>query len=204
MARGIGRRFPLATRWYGNVFVIVAMSGLCLSMVLGTYFNAGCVAWFYHPAVDPLWRGMLAQLIHFDVVHLLGNLFMLLALWLAAGCLRMSVRMLFALMYCVLMVSVGLHFEYTPLAWYAGLSGAMHGLFAWLLLEFIQSAPSQAGRLGAYIVFLSMTLKVVAGISPVVFSMPVAHSAHLYGFMAGIVYVLVTSAKDYLRCRMPV
>ena len=187
---------------YGNALDSAAMGSLCLSMVLGTWLASGAATQFYHPATDSLWWGMLAQLVHFDALHLTGNMVVLLLLRAAAGWLRLSRRLLSALLCCTLMVSMGLHFEYSPLAWYVGLSGALYGVSAWLLLEFIQLAPPWGGRACAYGVFLLIAVKVAFGIGTALFVMPVAHSAHLYGFMAGVIFSLLATMGRYLRLRM--
>ena len=206
MVCGIRKSFHLpAMQRYGDAVVSAGVGTICLLMILGTLFASGNTDWFYHPASDALWRGLVAQLIHLDVAHLLANLALLLSLWLAARYLGLAIRLLPVLLFCALMVSVGLRFEHAPLAWYVGLSGALYGLAAWLLLEYVRLASSGTGCLCAYLVFLAMTLKIVLGASPAFLAIQVAHSAHLYGFIAGIMYTLVLPANsDHLRRRMPV
>jgi len=206
MESSIGKLSHLpAMQRYGDAVVSSVVGAICLLMILGTLFASGDAVWFYHPTSDPLWRGLAAQLIHLDLAHLCANLALLLSLWLATRCLGLATRLLPVLLFCALMVSVGLRFEYVPLAWYAGLSGALYGLAAWLLLEYVRLVSPGIGLLCAYLAFLSMALKIVLGASPAFLAIPVAHSAHLYGFIAGIMYTLVLPAtRDYLRCRMPV
>jgi len=206
MEISIGKLFHLpAMQRHGDALVSSVVVALCLLMILGTLFASGDAVWFYHPTSDPLWRGLAAQLIHLNLAHLLANLSLLLSLWLAARCLGLTSWLLPVLLFCALMVSVGLRFEHVPLAWYAGLSGALYGLAAWVLLEYVRLASTGIGRLCAYLVFLAMALKIVLGASPAFLAIPVAHSAHLYGFIAGIMYTLVLPAtRDHLRRWMPV
>ncbi len=206
MESGIGKLSHLqAMQRYGDAVVSSVVGAICLMMILGTLFVSGDAVWFYHPASDSLWRGLAAQLIHLDLAHLGANLALLLSLWVATRCLGLATRLLPVLLFCALMVNVGLRFEHVPLAWYAGLSGALYGLAAWLLLEYVRLASPGIGCLCAYLIFLAMALKIVLGVSPAFLAIPVAHSAHLYGFIAGIMYALVLPAtRDYLRRRMPV
>lgn len=72
---------------------------------------------------------------HLDAPHLALNLAALAVLLGVAVRLRCSGRMLAAALALMPLLSLGLLAWLPHLAWYAGLSGLLHGLLAWLLVR---------------------------------------------------------------------
>lgn len=146
-----------------------------------------------------VWRVVTAHLVHLNRLHLLLNLLGLLLIcelqW-GALPLRHAVGLLGL---SGMAVSVLLWWLHPELVWYAGLSGALHGLWAGCVLFGLRSAPgiSLSSRLpylaGAFLLAAKLLMEFRYGASE--------HTAHLigggvvtvshfYGALAGTVYVL--------------
>lgn len=170
------------------------LGGLCLAMLVIGFNPALGARLYFHPGHDPLWRGLVAQLVHLDTPHLLMNLLALLALGWVANCIGRMGALPGCLIVSALAVCLGLQSETPALAWYVGLSGALHGLAVWLALELAWQTPSRPIRFAAVLVCAGLAAKLGLGArGNLLASVPVAHGAHLYGFIGGLCHAAGTA-----------
>lgn len=77
------------------------------------------------------WRLLTGHLLHTNFNHLLLNSAGVLLLWALHGQYYQYRRYLLFMLICGLGCSLGLYLFSVQLIWYVGLSGVLHGLFAW-------------------------------------------------------------------------
>lgn len=147
-------------------------------------------------AAGEVWRILSGQLVHGSVEHALINI--------AAGVLILVLpdgRASYGQWATALLVtglSVGLGLSWAP--WpdvYSGLSGALHGLLAWLVCR-----CASRERAGWLLVGLLLAVKIAAeqifgsdlGTRAAI-GVPVAIDAHLFGASAGVVVGLLTRGQ---------
>jgi len=175
--------------------------GIALAIVLWGVYPAYATQHYFHPATDSLWAGLLAQLIHLGWPHLLLNLATLLGLCVFAQLLgRLNLAPL-ALILSAIAVSRGLQLETPPLAWYVGLSGALYGVWGWLALELARQSQARVMRFAALSICALVGAKAIFGwdwgSQDLLNGMPIAHSAHLYGYAGGLCWAACSSLFAY-------
>jgi len=146
----------------------------------------------FHPATalsHPWWQWLSGHLLHITPLHLLANLLALLLLALWAWQRQRLATVAPVLLVSALAVDCGLVALGPHLDWYVGLSGALHGVFAWLALQ----PPGGSGRWPAVpALWLLGVLKLLfdqnAGLPWNGFQ-PVPQ-AHVYGFVGGTLAAL--------------
>lgn len=149
----------------------------------------------FHPAHDPLWRGMWAQLLHLNARHLGLNLAGLLAVWGLAHYQHQQMQAGLALVLSAFTVCLGLTWSNTPPAWYVGLSGALYGACLFVALHMLMQYKAPGQRVICAGVALGIVCKAAWGISATQWiGAPVVPVAHLYGCAGG----LCVAASQYL------
>lgn len=135
------------------------------------------------------WRLVTGNLVHTNGYHTLLNLAGLALLWALHGEHYRIGRFLKVFTWCCLGTSCGLYFYAQDLIWYAGLSGALHGMFTWGACMDIRQ-----GLRSGWILLIGVTAKViyeqVNGSSNDVATLidaTVAVDAHLFGALSGAV-----------------
>lgn len=149
-----------------------------------------------------LWRVFSAQLLHTNANHALVNIIGLAILWLLHGDYINPVR--FVLIFLILSVGVSLGIYYlTPqLNSYVGLSGVLHGLFAWGLIHDIKLK-----RRSGYLLLFGLLVKLAQeqfnpdnDFMSEFIQATVAVDAHLYGAVIGLALGLfVPISSSYKR-----
>lgn len=154
----------------------------------------GPSAWgFDRPAIleGQIWRLLTASLVHLNVIHLALNLLGLagvMAVW--GRELARPPALLGMFLGSAFAVGLGLWFLAASLDWYAGASGALHGLFAAGIV-----LASHAGRMLRLAAALGLLLKLVletqldTGTAGLI-GAPVIHAAHQFGALGGILAAL--------------
>ncbi|WP_189408259.1 rhombosortase [Alteromonas halophila] len=134
------------------------------------------------------WRLLTGNLVHTNGYHLLLNLAGLTLLWALHGDYYRIGRFFKVLIWCCLGTSGGLYILSQDLIWYAGLSGALHGLFTWGACMDIRQ-----GLKSGWLLLIGVAIKIgyeqVNGSSNDVASLidaTVAVDAHLYGAVCGV------------------
>jgi rhomboid family GlyGly-CTERM serine protease len=136
-----------------------------------------------------LWRILTGNLTHTNSVHMLMNLT---ALWIVSFLFKPSTTS-FALILGFVSLCVGTGLLFTPLGAYMGLSGSLHGIFAfYALLEALN------GRKSSWLLVLGIIGKVgyeqfygAAESTANLIAAEVAVDAHLIGCLAGFLLSLV-------------
>ena len=182
----------------------------------GPLFIALCsvVAFFFEPmsgnylaydryAIQGLetWRIVSGNIVHTNGYHLLLNLAGLALLWALHGEHYRIGLYLRVFVWCCLGTSVGLYFFSPDLIWYAGLSGALHGIFAWGACVDIKEKMKSG-----WLLLIGLAIKVgyeqIDGSSEQVANLidaKVAVDAHLFGALTGIAIFLlmfITAKKN--------
>jgi rhomboid family GlyGly-CTERM serine protease len=204
--------------------------GVSFCALVLTYLPQGLIHFRYDRAAlesGEAWRVITAHLVHLNTPHLLFNL---LGLWLLCELLWHEMPLLHGLGLLgstAIGISALLWWRHPELAWYAGLSGALHGLWAGCALAglwpafFIlkrQSAmygSSRWSRLkmhwplsrciclaGLLLLAAKLAIEYRYGASPraiQAIGSAVVTIAHLYGAMIGVCYVLIWRSLPLLR-----
>jgi rhomboid family GlyGly-CTERM serine protease len=144
-----------------------------------------------------VWRIVTAHLVHLNAVHLLLNLLGLLLLCeLQWG--ELPLRHGFGLfVFSAVAISAALWWLHPELLWYAGLSGVLHGLWSGCVLCGLWSQKPSSLRLlywgGALLLALKLAVEFFFGAPETTAHLiggSVVAVSHLYGALAGAVYVL--------------
>lgn len=169
-------------------------------LLLGTLWGTlqalgGPALWGYERQAigdGQVWRLLTGQLVHLNAVHLALNLLGLagvMAVW--GRALAQPCALLVTYLGSACAVGLGLWWLEPKLAWYAGASGALHGLFmAGIVLA------TETGRMLRAAAALGLLLKLVlearlnTGTAGLI-GAPVIHAAHQFGAFGGVVSALL-------------
>jgi rhomboid family GlyGly-CTERM serine protease len=149
-----------------------------------------------------VWRLFSAHFVHLSVAHLLGNAFGVVILGYIAGRSLNNLLGILLLVWCVLVVGIGLYGYADYLQRYVGLSGVLHGLL--LVAPFISTFYS---RRMAVCFLLVIVAKVLWEQSSFYNDMAMADliggrveaNAHLLGVLAGLSFLLVYYGQGYIK-----
>lgn len=156
-------------------------------------------------AEGELWRLLTGHLVHLGWGHLSMNLIALAALTLLFVRALGPGQWLSLAASAALAIDVGLYLNEPSVAWYVGLSGLLHGLWAGGAL---QELPDPRSRPIGLVLLLSLLAKLgwewLEG--PVPFTAesaggPVIVAAHLYGALGGLVWFVADRIVHGLRLR---
>lgn len=146
------------------------------------------------------WRILTAHFVHLSFPHMAGNGMGLILLAYISGKYLNNLLGLALLLWCVLAVGLGLYCFADYLQRYVGLSGVLHGLL--LVAPFISRHYSQRIAL----MFMSIILLKVAWEQTPFYDDMALHStiggrveanAHLYGTLAGLVFLVFYYASHF-------
>jgi rhomboid family GlyGly-CTERM serine protease len=143
-----------------------------------------------------LWRLLTAHLVHYSWRHLLLNMAGLAVLWALFAREWSPGRWLLIAVVAALAIDAGLWFRAPEVAWYLGLSGVLHGLWAAGALAQLQRRQGFA-TLPLLLLVSKLAYEQLRGGSLVMGDMPVVTGAHLYGAAGGLIcgWVLARWAK---------
>ncbi|ODC00210.1 rhombosortase [Candidatus Thiodiazotropha endoloripes] len=176
----------------------LAVTLVCLLLSLATESVSGWLEYHRTQLVNgEIWRLITAHLVHLGWGHLTMNL---LGLWIIWALLMNNLpwqRCSLILLLITLITSAALWFFSPQLVWYRGLSGVLHGLLIWGLLERLKQEP---------LLSVSLLLAVIGKIAweqwqgplPGSESMadgPVVVASHLYGALSGMLVWLIGSVR---------
>ncbi|OKY25557.1 rhombosortase [Thalassotalea sp. PP2-459] len=141
-----------------------------------------------------LWRLLTSHMLHTNHLHLLLNLAALALLFLLHR--RYYYRYEFPLLMFIaaIIVSVGVYYSSPELQRYVGMSGVLHALFIWGAIQDIKQ-KDHTGYLLLAGVLIKVGYEQLFGASEQLANMidaNVAIDAHLWGIIAGIIYVIST------------
>ncbi len=192
---------PRAERLAVHTVGVILIAMIAFSML--PTLRERCV---FVPARDPLWVGLLAQLVHLGLAHLSLNLLSLALQTRIAQALGRAREIPAVLGVSAFAVVLGLMTMKPPLAWYVGLSGALYGLVAWLALEHTRCARARSLRIFGAVLCVLIGLKEVFGLWRPMglgdwMGVPPAPAAHVFGFLGGLFYVALARAYRWMRSR---
>lgn len=152
-----------------------------------------------------VWRLFSAHFVHLSLNHMLGNAFGVILFGYIAGRSLNNLLGVLLLLWCTLMVGVGLYCYADYLYRYVGLSGVLHGLL--LVAPFISRFYSFRIAVSFFAVIV---LKVIWEQSPFYDDMAmfgviggrVETNAHLLGVIAGGSFLLAYYCQQYLKERL--
>jgi rhomboid family GlyGly-CTERM serine protease len=159
---------------------------------------------FDRTAIDngQVWRLLTAHFVHLSPAHMFGNALGVVLLAYIAGNYLNNLVGFWLLVWCVLVVGVGLYGYADYLQRYVGLSGVLHGLL--LVAPFVSKFYSRRIAICFLVVIVSKVIweqtsfyddmsmaEVIGG--------RVETNAHLLGMLAGLVFLMGYYLKQYLN-----
>ena len=148
-------------------------------------------------AAGQIWRIWTGQFVHTNTAHLLLNAAGFSLLLLLYQTHITLTKLLYASVYLSTCIGLSLLWFNPEIIRYAGLSGVLYGLFSLFALQ----ASLKRDYLLGYVVFFAISSKIVwENIDPtinehnaVLINASVASEAHLYGYIAALLYVVVVN-----------
>ncbi len=169
------------------VLCALALGGSRLTMLL-QYDREAVAAGQY-------WRLLTAHLVHLGWDHLALNVAGLAGLWWLYGELYSARQWLVLVIACALLISLALYLASPGVAWYVGLSGVLHGLWAAGALRLYRTSRLESlAALSVLLVKLLLEYRfgpLSAGPGD---GLPVLTVAHRYGALAGLASASLAAA----------
>lgn len=139
-----------------------------------------------------IWRLFSAHFVHLSPTHMLGNLLAVCLVGYIAGGSLNNVSGIVLLLWCILVVGLGLYFFADHLSRYVGLSGVLHGLL--LVAPFASKFYSRKIALCFLLVIVGKVIWEQSGFYDDMALVEtiggrVETRAHLFGLMAGVIYL---------------
>lgn len=189
---------------------VVALAAVLLTWVPGQPVAA--FGWLKSATGAESWRCLTCHFAHLGGWHLPLNLAALIIL---AGIAQfhgrqggVALAFSLALLAGMLGVCLGLGWRDDGVNWYVGLSGALHGVFAWLVLDMAMEPASLRhwrGRLASGLYLLGLVKALLDAGAPVgapgLAGIPMAPPAHLYGFLGGTLWAALRYASRLRRLK---
>nr|WP_232362620.1 rhombosortase [Salinimonas chungwhensis] len=147
------------------------------------------------------WRVITGNFVHTNGYHLLLNLAGLALLWLLYAEHFSVTVFLKVFIWCSLGTTLGIYWFSPQLIWYAGLSGALHGVFVWGA-----SKDIIRGILSGWLLLAGVIGKIIyeqlygssTGVAELI-DASVAVDAHLYGALSGILLFGAMHTRQLLK-----
>lgn len=192
--RGLAGRYPAT-------FAALAAAGLAAAASFAPHAAVSSLVWRAGGGVETSWRLFTTHFVHLGAAHLLANLVAAALIGWTCDRLHLAGRLPGATLASLVGVDLGLAFGPWTVDWYVGLSGLLHGLFAWLCLALAldpRGGKSTRGLAAALclggLVKVLLTLGETVG-APGWLGIPQATPAHLYGYLGGALWALSRRVK---------
>jgi rhomboid family GlyGly-CTERM serine protease len=176
------------------------------------------VAFFFEPmtsdyfALERTWwsQGNYYQIVsghflHTNFIHMLFNLLGLLLLWALHGDDYAMVSYLGKFLIVCIGISLCMYVFSDNIVWYVGLSGAIHGVFAWSCIRDVENKV-----FSGWLLLTGLALKVgneqlngAGSLMPDLIDASVAIDSHLYGAIIGLIIGIVSWLKRQLFVDSP-
>jgi rhomboid family GlyGly-CTERM serine protease len=196
------------TTWRRHRALLVVCLAATLASVLPPRISDSLVWRIDSPDVE-IWRWLSAHLVHLSIGHLLLNLAALVILVMLAETLTATNRWpmqswMMPASVSLLVIDLGLASELFRVQWYAGLSGILHGLFAWLVLFLALGKRPPSLRFLALALYLGGLAKAANDLQTPVgvvgwLGIPLATPAHVLGYLGGSLWACAEWGRG--RCR---
>lgn len=147
-----------------------------------------------------IWRLFSAHFVHLSYTHMVGNLLAVFLVAYIAGESLNNLTGVCLLLWCVLVVGLGLYFFADHLSSYVGLSGVLHGLL--VVSPFVSKFYS---RKIAVVFLVAVTIKILWEQSGFYDDMALADTiggrvetrSHLFGWFAGLIFLISWLLKQH-------
>lgn len=154
-----------------------------------------------HVADLQWWRFVTGNLIHSNTIHFILNIVGAITIWALYGDYYKTRKYIALTLICGLGCTIGIHFFALERTSYVGLSGAIHGLFAWGVVQDLKRK-----RFTGWILLMGLVGKIVQeqvqggddGIAALI-ETQVASESHLFGAITGA----IIGIWDTFRYRLP-
>ena len=178
-------------------FALLAPGGVTILVLLAALAgDGGRVALRFDRAglaSAELWRLVSAHLVHLGWGHTLLNIGGLAALTYVLPIERLSVSWwLGVLLMSAAAIDIGLYVWHPQLAWYVGLSGVLHGLWAAGAVVLIVTGERLIGAILILVLLAKVIREQISGASELTAALSggeVVAAAHAYGMLGGFVFV---------------
>ena len=146
-----------------------------------------------------LWRLFSGHFVHLNDKHLILNLIAWVIIFFLGLNYLSLLRWIVLLFILTLSISVGLYYFVPEIVYYGGLSGVLHGYFAYVLVEWIKNKQ----RLAWIILLLLIAKTLIENFSDIGSStaeyldLRVVTEVHLIGVFIGILFALLTSYWEH-------
>jgi rhomboid family GlyGly-CTERM serine protease len=178
---------------------------LALAAIILTWVPDNPVAafgWQQAASGTSFWRCLTCHFVHLGGWHLCVNLVALASLAALAGFHErpgdVTGGFYGALLAGMLGICLGLHGLDTGVTWYVGLSGALYGVFAWLVLD-MASLRHWRGRVAWGLYLCGLAKAILDAHAPVgalgLAGISLAPPAHLYGLVGGSLWAVLRYAR---------
>ena len=170
---------------------------LTLCVLLACVFEPASGDWLAYDryAIEGFetWRLLTANIVHTNGWHALLNLAGLTLLTFLHSDHYRFMRFIKLFLWCSLLTSAGIYYFSPQLIWYAGLSGALHGVFLWGACMDIRAGLKSGWLLACGVVGKIVYEQINGGSADVeaLIGAAVATDAHLYGAVAGLLMFLL-------------
>lgn len=178
------------------ILVVLAVAGIAAAVSLLPRYQITAFGWRAGGGWTDAWRLASAHFVHIDARHLAINLAAAVLLLGMGVWLQGARATLSAGAAAMLAVDLGLLFGPWQIDWYVGMSGLLHGIFAWLAASLLLQPGERGGRLIAALLLVGGSFKVWLDLAHPLgetgwLGVPLATPAHLYGWSGGIAWALV-------------
>jgi len=176
---------------------IVPLLIVCTSIVL--YFMEPYSSQYLEYNVPAIqlgehYRLLSGHLLHTNLIHLLFNVLGFILLWALHGDDYRPLECSLLFIGLCLCVSLMMYFLSSELTSYVGLSGVLHGIFAWGIVQDIRKK-----MLSGYLLLIGLVLKVgneqlygAGTLMPDLIGASVAIQSHLYGAIMGVLFGILS------------
>lgn len=139
-----------------------------------------------------LWRLVTGHIVHLGMAHTVLNVVALLLVWLLIGSSLTTAAWLLVIACSLAGIDLGLWTLDPELAWYVGLSGLLHGMFAAGLVAQVRESPTETVAMGVLMIGKIIYEQSVGPLpgSEATSGGAVVVDAHLYGALAGALAAL--------------
>ncbi|GAC27708.1 rhombosortase [Brumicola pallidula] len=151
-------------------------------------------------AQENYYQVVTGHFLHTNFIHILFNLLGLLLLWALHGDDYKAVSYLGKFLLISVALSLCLYFFSEGITWYVGLSGAIHGVFAWGCIRDLENK-----LFSGWLLLIGLALKVgneqlngAGSLMPDLIDANVAVDSHLYGAIIGLLIGIFSLLRRHL------
>jgi rhomboid family GlyGly-CTERM serine protease len=190
-------KFPTRRKQYLGPLIIGLLSVIAFLFepTASDYFALKSTWW----TQGEYYQAITGHFLHTNFLHLLFNLLGLILLWALHGDDYDTALYLAKFILVSAVISVCIHLFSPDIVWYVGLSGAIHGVFAWGCIRDLENK-----LLTGWLLIIGLFIKVgneqifgAGELMPNLIDADVAIDSHLYGAIAGFAIGILSLLKRH-------